>query len=75
MLLFQFSQCLPLLLDRLKNEMTRQVTVKALAIIVSGPLKIDLSLIIADVLPNLADFLRKNQRTLRVGLDFFLRIT
>lgn len=47
--------------------MTRQVTVKALALIVSGSLKIDLSLIISDVLPLLSEFLRKNQRTLRIS--------
>uniref|UniRef100_A0A914C839 TATA-binding protein interacting (TIP20) domain-containing protein n=1 Tax=Acrobeloides nanus TaxID=290746 RepID=A0A914C839_9BILA len=63
----KYTECLPLLLDRLRNEMTRQVTVKALALIVSGPLKVDLSLIISDVLPLLAEFLRKNQRTLRIS--------
>lgn len=54
--------------------MTRQVTVKALALIVSGPLKVDLSLIISEVLPLLAEFLRKNQRTLRISTLNFLSL-
>uniref|UniRef100_A0A915D5U2 Monoacylglycerol lipase ABHD12 n=1 Tax=Ditylenchus dipsaci TaxID=166011 RepID=A0A915D5U2_9BILA len=43
------------------------MTVKALNTIVSSPLKMsELSKILPDVLPLLADFLRKNQRTLRI---------
>lgn len=64
---FQLPACLPILLERLRNEMTRLVTVKALTTIVNSPLKINLGAILPDVLPLLAEFLRKNQRALKVG--------
>uniref|UniRef100_A0A914ZPD0 TATA-binding protein interacting (TIP20) domain-containing protein n=8 Tax=Parascaris univalens TaxID=6257 RepID=A0A914ZPD0_PARUN len=59
--------CLPILLERLRNEMTRLVTVKALTTIVNSPLKINLGAILPDVLPLLAEFLRKNQRALKIA--------
>ena len=38
----ELSTCLPIFLDRLKNEITRLTTVKALTKIAASPLKIDL---------------------------------
>ncbi|KHN71493.1 Cullin-associated Nedd8-dissociated protein 1, partial [Toxocara canis] len=62
----KLPSCLPILLERLRNEMTRLVTVKALTTIVNSPLKINLGAILPEVLPLLAEFLRKNQRALKV---------
>ncbi|VDD93477.1 unnamed protein product [Enterobius vermicularis] len=59
--------CLPILLDRLRNEMTRLVTVKSLNTVVNSPLKINLSAILPDSLLLLAEFLRKNQRALKIA--------
>lgn len=42
----QLSECLPLFLDRLKNEITRLTTVKALTNIASSPLGINLPIIV-----------------------------
>lgn len=58
---------LPLLLDRLRNEMTRHVAVQTLLIVVNGQDQISLSPILSDMLQLLAGFLRKNQRALRVS--------
>uniref|UniRef100_A0A914VPW0 TATA-binding protein interacting (TIP20) domain-containing protein n=1 Tax=Plectus sambesii TaxID=2011161 RepID=A0A914VPW0_9BILA len=63
----ELGACLPILLDRLRNEMTRLTTVKALTTVVNSPLKINLSPILSDVLPLLAEFLRKNQRALKIA--------
>uniref|UniRef100_A0A9J2Q9E8 TATA-binding protein interacting (TIP20) domain-containing protein n=1 Tax=Ascaris lumbricoides TaxID=6252 RepID=A0A9J2Q9E8_ASCLU len=46
---FQLPACLPILLERLRNEMTRLVTVKALTTIVNSPLKINLGAILPDI--------------------------
>ncbi|CAG0890156.1 unnamed protein product [Darwinula stevensoni] len=59
--------CLPIFLDRLRNEITRLTTVKALTGIAASPLKIDLKLILGDTMPILGSFLRKNQRALRLS--------
>ncbi|VDN94136.1 unnamed protein product [Brugia pahangi] len=59
--------CLPIFLDRLRNEMTRLVTVKALTVIVNSPLSISLHSILSDVLLLLAEYLRKNHRTLKIS--------
>ena len=59
--------CLPIFLERLKNEITRLTAVKALISIAKSPLKIDLKAILADSLPILAGFLRKNQRALKLS--------
>lgn len=56
-----------LLLDRLRNEITRLPAVKALTLIAVSPLKLDLQPILAEALPILASFLRKNQRALRLA--------
>lgn len=56
-----------LLLDRLRNEITRLSAVKALTLVAVSPLKISLQPILAEALPILASFLRKNQRALRLA--------
>ncbi|XP_069340513.1 cullin-associated NEDD8-dissociated protein 2 isoform X2 [Eulemur rufifrons] len=56
-----------LLLDRLRNEITRLPAVKALTLVAVSPLRLDLQLILAEALPILASFLRKNQRALRLA--------
>nr|XP_023013763.1 cullin-associated NEDD8-dissociated protein 1 [Leptinotarsa decemlineata] len=58
--------CLPLFLDRLKNEITRLTTVKALTKIAGSPLGIALP-ILPEAVPTLALFLRKNQRALKLS--------
>ncbi|KAB0360711.1 hypothetical protein FD754_004867 [Muntiacus muntjak] len=56
-----------LLLDRLRNEITRLSAVKALTLVATSPLRINLQPILAEALPILASFLRKNQRALRLA--------
>ncbi|KAM8758930.1 cullin-associated NEDD8-dissociated protein 2 [Rhynchonycteris naso] len=56
-----------LLLDRLRNEITRLPAVKALTLVAASPLRLDLQPILAESLPILASFLRKNQRALRLA--------
>lgn len=63
----ELATCLPIFLDRLKNEITRLTAVKAVTMIAGSPLKINLSPILADCVPILASFLRKNHRALRLG--------
>ncbi|XP_066101626.1 cullin-associated NEDD8-dissociated protein 2 isoform X1 [Saccopteryx bilineata] len=58
---------LSLLLDRLRNEITRLPAVKALTLVAASPLRLDLQPILAESLPILASFLRKNQRALRLA--------
>ena len=63
----QLPHCLPIFLDRLKNEITRLTAVKALILVASSPLRIDLRCILIDSLPVLSSFLRKNQRALKLS--------
>ncbi|XP_030891405.1 cullin-associated NEDD8-dissociated protein 2 isoform X2 [Leptonychotes weddellii] len=56
-----------LLLDRLRNEITRLPAVKALTLVAVSPLRLDLQPVVAEALPVLASFLRKNQRALRLA--------
>ncbi|NWW94664.1 CAND1 protein, partial [Rhynochetos jubatus] len=58
---------LKIFLERLKNEITRLTTVKALTLIASSPLRIDLRPILGEGFPILASFLRKNQRALKLS--------
>ncbi|KAG7200534.1 hypothetical protein KM043_001097 [Ampulex compressa] len=58
--------CLPIFLDRLRNEITRLTTVKALTCIAASPLNVDLKPIMEDAIPILGSFLRKNQRALKL---------
>lgn len=64
-LLEKNSVCLPIFLDRLKNEITRLTTVRALKMIAASPLNIEL-FIINDAIPILGSFLHKNQRVLKL---------
>merc|ERR1719334_2659572 len=63
----ELSSCLPIFLERLRNEITRLTAVKALIAIASSPLRIDLRCILKDSLPVLSSFLRKNQRALKLS--------
>ena len=73
----ELPQCLPILLERLRNEITRLTAVKAFIRIASSELKIELKPVLADSLPILAGFLRKNQRALKLSslalLDILVR--
>lgn len=63
----ELNVCLPLLMERLKNEITRLTTVKALTKIASSSFIINLDPILPKALPVLASFLRKNQRALKLA--------
>jgi len=63
----ELPKCLPIFLDRLRNEITRLTAVKALIMISSSHLHIDLSCILSDAIPLLATFLRKNRRSLKLS--------
>ncbi|XP_072307863.1 cullin-associated NEDD8-dissociated protein 2 [Eucyclogobius newberryi] len=54
-------------LERLKNEITRLTTVRTFTLMTASPLKIDLSSVLPEALSVLGSFLRKNQRTLKLG--------
>ena len=67
--------CLPIFLERLRNEVTRLSCVKALTMIAASPLRIDLTPILNDVMPALGTFLRKNQRSLKLhSLDLLNKL-
>jgi hypothetical protein len=66
------AEVLPILLERLKNEMTRQITVQSFSVIVSSNNQVNLSTILDELLVQLAEFLRKNQRALRVNIQLVL---
>ncbi|XP_031563225.1 cullin-associated NEDD8-dissociated protein 1-like isoform X2 [Actinia tenebrosa] len=63
----ELPTCLPIFLDRLRNEITRLTTVKAYTLIAGSPLKVNLSSILNESMPILASFLRKNQRALKLS--------
>ena len=63
----ELASCLPIFVDRLKNEITRLTAVKAVALIARSPLKISISAILPECIPVLASFLRKNHRDLRLA--------
>ncbi|XP_041360629.1 LOW QUALITY PROTEIN: cullin-associated NEDD8-dissociated protein 1-like [Gigantopelta aegis] len=65
-LMTEMNECMPIFLERLKNEITRLTTVKALTMIASSPLQIDIRSILDEGVPILASFLRKNQRALKL---------
>jgi cullin-associated NEDD8-dissociated protein 1 len=60
------NSILPILLDRVRNEMTRQITVQSFVVVAAGN-QVNLAPIMNDLLTQLAEFLRKNQRALRVS--------
>ncbi|KAH3767418.1 cullin-associated NEDD8-dissociated protein 1 [Pelomyxa schiedti] len=57
--------CLHLLLDKLRNEITRLTTIKVISKIAESPLHVDLNPILTEVFGELAVFLRKSNRQLR----------
>ena len=57
---------LELFLERLKNEITRLTTVKSLQLIAQSR-RIALTPILPRAMPVLANFLRKNQRSLKIS--------
>ncbi|XP_044462410.1 cullin-associated NEDD8-dissociated protein 1-like isoform X2 [Mangifera indica] len=61
----ELPSCLPVLVDRMGNEITRLTAVKALAVIAASQLHIDLSCVLEHVLTELTAFLRKANRALR----------
>ncbi|KAK9750059.1 hypothetical protein RND81_02G170400 [Saponaria officinalis] len=61
----ELPACLPVLVDRMGNEITRLTAVKAFAVIAASPLHINLSCILEIVVAELTAFLRKANRTLR----------
>jgi cullin-associated NEDD8-dissociated protein 1 len=63
----ELPMCLPIFLDRLKNEITRLPAVKALNSIARSPNNIDLSLILNETIQLQSTFLRKNHRDLRLS--------
>lgn len=54
-----------MLLERLRNEITRLTAVKAFASIAQSPLSLDLSPVLEPLLAELTGFLRKANRVLR----------
>lgn len=62
----ELATCLPIFLERLRNEITRLSCVKALTMIAASPLRIDLTSILNEVMPALGTFLRKNHRALKL---------
>ncbi|XP_024030609.1 cullin-associated NEDD8-dissociated protein 1 [Morus notabilis] len=61
----ELPACLPVLVDRMGNEITRLTAVKAFAVIAASPLQIDLSCVLEQVITELTAFLRKANRPLR----------
>uniref|UniRef100_A0ACD5XLH9 Uncharacterized protein n=1 Tax=Avena sativa TaxID=4498 RepID=A0ACD5XLH9_AVESA len=61
----ELPSCLPILVDRMGNEITRLTAVKAFAVIASSPLQIDLKCVLDHVVSELTAFLRKANRALR----------
>ncbi|KAJ3680666.1 hypothetical protein LUZ60_016944 [Juncus effusus] len=61
----ELPACLPILVDRMGNEITRLTAVKAFAVIAGSPLKINLSCVLEQVISELTAFLRKANRVLR----------
>lgn len=61
----ELPACLPVLVDRMGNEITRLTAVKAFAVIAASPLRIDLSCVLENVIAELTAFLRKANRALR----------
>lgn len=61
----ELPACLPVLLERMRNEITRLVTVKAFTAILESPISMDLSPVLEPMASELTGFLRKANRTLR----------
>eukprot|EP00192_Tetraselmis_astigmatica_P000226 CAMPEP_0117662728 /NCGR_PEP_ID=MMETSP0804-20121206/8205_1 /TAXON_ID=1074897 /ORGANISM="Tetraselmis astigmatica, Strain CCMP880" /LENGTH=1235 /DNA_ID=CAMNT_0005469641 /DNA_START=95 /DNA_END=3802 /DNA_ORIENTATION=- len=61
----QMDQVLQVLLERLRNEITRLTAVKAFSTVASSSTNLDLSNVLVPVVSELTSFLRKANRTLR----------
>ncbi|WRX27438.1 TATA-binding protein interacting (TIP20) - like 2 [Theobroma cacao] len=61
----ELPACLPVLVDRMGNEITRLTAVKAFAVIAASQLWVDLSCVLEHVIAELTGFLRKANRALR----------
>lgn len=57
----ELSTCLPIFLDRLRNEITRLTTVKALTLISGSPLEVDLSPILVSCVDALIGKFKEGQ--------------
>uniref|UniRef100_A0A8C3G8B5 TATA-binding protein interacting (TIP20) domain-containing protein n=1 Tax=Cyclopterus lumpus TaxID=8103 RepID=A0A8C3G8B5_CYCLU len=58
---------LSIILERLKNEITRLTAVRTFTLISASPTKVDLSPVLQEALSVLASFLRKKQRSLKLS--------
>ncbi|KAK1402413.1 Cullin-associated NEDD8-dissociated protein 1 [Heracleum sosnowskyi] len=63
----ELPECLPILVDRMGNEITRLTAVKAFAIIAASPLHLDLSCVLEHLIAELTAFLRKANQILRMA--------
>lgn len=64
----EWDTCIPIFLERLKNEITRLTAVKALNLIAASDIvMLDLRPVLKDAIPVLSSFLRKNQRALKLA--------
>eukprot|EP01111_Echinosteliopsis_oligospora_P003334 TRINITY_DN1530_c1_g2_i4.p1 TRINITY_DN1530_c1_g2~~TRINITY_DN1530_c1_g2_i4.p1 ORF type:complete len:1241 (+),score=375.18 TRINITY_DN1530_c1_g2_i4:377-4099(+) len=61
----ELSECFKILLDRLKNEITRVTAVKALSRISQAKLNVDMTPILSEAIKELSGFLRKSNRQLK----------
>lgn len=64
----EWGTCIPIFLERLKNEITRLTAVKAMNLMASSQLvNLDLTQVLGEAVAVLASFLRKNQRALKLA--------
>eukprot|EP01090_Pellita_catalonica_P023354 TRINITY_DN955_c0_g1_i2.p1 TRINITY_DN955_c0_g1~~TRINITY_DN955_c0_g1_i2.p1 ORF type:complete len:1220 (+),score=270.34 TRINITY_DN955_c0_g1_i2:48-3707(+) len=61
----KLQEALTILLDRIKNEITRLTSVNVLIEIAVSPLNVDVKSILADAVSELADYLRQTNRQLK----------
>lgn len=69
----QLQSCWPVLIELLRNEITRLATVRSLTNIVESPLKLDLQTVLIETVPILSSYLRQNHRTLKMNTLSCLR--
>ncbi|KAF8405638.1 hypothetical protein HHK36_007714 [Tetracentron sinense] len=67
----ELPSCLPVLVDRMGNEITRLTAVKAFAVIAASLLKVDLSCVLEHVIAELTTFLRKYYLKIKCILIWF----
>ena len=61
------NDVLPLLMDRLQNEITRVHAMKAISAIARSPRHVDISIILPDCVQMLSQLLRQQSRTLKLA--------